>query len=71
MKNRSHRYDIKRTRPRHEHKYTKYTKYKMCLSIMMIICIKQHLRNILSSIHKKFKQHWSWVEKSVAYKKSV
>ena len=23
-----------------------YAKYKMCLSIMMVICIKQHLRNI-------------------------
>ena len=31
MKNRSHRYNINRPRLRHEHKYTKY---KMCLSIM-------------------------------------
>ena len=23
-----------------------YTKYKMCLSLMMVICIKQYLRNI-------------------------
>ena len=43
MKNRSHRCDINRSRPRHGHKYTKY---KMCLSIMMVICIKQHLSNI-------------------------
>ena len=43
MKHRSHKYDINRTRPRHGHKYTKY---KMCLSIMMVICIKQHLGNI-------------------------
>ena len=34
MRNRSHRYDINRPRPRHEHKYTIY---KMCLSIMMTI----------------------------------
>ena len=27
--------------------------------------------NILSSIEQKVKQHWGWVEKSVAYKKSV
>ena len=27
--------------------------------------------NILSSIDQKVKQHWGWVEKSVAYKKSV
>ena len=24
MKNRSHRYDLNRARPRHEHKYSKY-----------------------------------------------
>ena len=30
-------------RPRHRHNHTEY---KMCLSIMMVICIKQHLRNI-------------------------
>ena len=32
MKNRSHRYDINIPRPRYGHKYTKYN---MCLSIMM------------------------------------
>ena len=68
MKNISHRYDINRPRPRHGHKYTKY---KMCLTIMMVMCIKQHLSNIWSSINEKVKQHWGWVEKSVAYKKSV
>ena len=36
VKKRSHRYDINRPRLRHGHKYTKY---KMCLSIMMVICI--------------------------------
>ena len=40
LKNRPHRYDINTPRPRHGHKYTKH---KMCLSIMMVICIKQHL----------------------------
>ena len=43
MKNRSQIYNINRPRPRYGHKYTKY---KMCLSTMMIICIKQHLNNI-------------------------
>ena len=43
MKNRSHRYDIIRPRPRHGHRYTKY---EICLSIMMVIYIKQHLSNI-------------------------
>ena len=37
MKNRSQRYDINRSRPRHGHKYTKS---KMCLGVMMVICIK-------------------------------
>ena len=50
MKNRSHRYDINRIRSRHGHKYTKY---KTCIGIMIVICIKQHLSNILSSIHEK------------------
>ena len=45
---------------RHEHKYTKH---KMCLSIMMGICIKQHLSNISSSIRGKVKQCWGCVEK--------
>ena len=54
MKNRSHRYDITRPRPRHG---PKYTIYKMCLGLMMAICIKQHLSNISSSIHEKRKQH--------------
>ena len=54
MKNRSYRYDINRPRSSHEHKYCKY---KRCLSIMMLIYIKQHLSNIRSSIHKEGKQH--------------
>ena len=43
MKNRSHRYDINRPRSRHGHKYSEYEK---CLSMMMPLCIKQHLGNI-------------------------
>ena len=62
-KNRSHRNDVNRPRPRHEHKYTNY---KMCLTpIMMVIFIKQHLSNIWSSIYEEVKQHWV----RVAYKK--
>ena len=60
MKNRSHRYDINRPRSRHGHKYSEYEK---CLSMMMPLCIKQHLGNIWSSIHEKVQQHWGWVEK--------
>ena len=54
MKNRSHRCDINRPRPSHGHKCTKY---KICLSIVMVICINQRLSNISSSIHEKVKQH--------------
>ena len=52
MKKRSHRYDINRPTSRHEQKYSKYKKY---LSMMMLLCIKQHLINIWSSIHEKVK----------------
>ena len=43
MKNISHRYDINKPRSGHGHKYTKC---KMCLSMMMIVYPKQHLSNI-------------------------
>ena len=32
------------------------SKYRNCLSMMMLICIKQHLSNICSSIHEKVNQ---------------
>ena len=43
MKNRPQRYDINRPRPRHGYNYTKY---EMCHSKVMVMCIKQHLNNI-------------------------
>ena len=61
MKNRSHRYDINRTRSRNGHRYSKY---KKCLIMIMLIGIKQHLSNIWSSIHEKVKQQLGWVEKT-------
>ena len=39
--------------------------------MMMGMCNKQYLRNFWNWIHEKGKQYWGWVEKSVAYKKSV
>ena len=51
IENRSRRYDINRPRSRLGHKYTEC---KMCLSIMMIVFIKQHGSNIWSSVHEKF-----------------
>ena len=38
------------------------------ISMKMLTSIKQHLSYIWSSIHKKVKQHWGWVEKNNAYK---
>ena len=67
IKNRSRRYS-NRTRPSHEHKYTKY---KMCLSVMMVMYNKKHLSNIWSWIHEKIKQHLDWFEKKLClYKKT-
>ena len=43
MKNRSHRHGISRPRPKHGHRYSKYRK---CFRMMMLICIKQHPSNI-------------------------
>ena len=64
MKNRSQRYDINRPWSRHGHRYSKY---KKCLTMMMLRCIKQHLSNIWSSIHEKVKQKKRW--KSVGFEK--
>ena len=55
-KNRSPIYDINGPRLRYGHKYTKYKNTKNIKCIMMVICIKQHLNNIWSSIHGKAKQ---------------
>ena len=67
MKNKSHRFEINRLRSTHGHKHNRF---KWCLPrMMMLLCIKQHLSNIGSSIHEKVKQHWGWVDKTVASKK--
>ena len=50
MKTRSQRYNINRPGSRYEHKFTEY---KMRLSIMMIICIKQHLSTFEAQFMKK------------------
>ena len=65
MKNRSQTYDLDRPRPRHGHNYTNY---KMCFSMMMVICIKQHLSNILSSTHVKEKQIEAELKKGLLIK---
>ena len=62
-KYRSHRYDINKPRYRHEHKYTKW---KMCLGMMIIVCVMLQLSNIGNSNNEKIK----WAKKSVAYIKN-
>ena len=61
MKNRSRLYNINRPRQRQGHKCTKY---KKCLGIIMVICIKQHLSNIWRSIQETVSKHWGWFEKT-------
>ena len=41
--------------------------------MMKLLCIKQHISNIWSSIHEKVKQHWGWVGKKLClyYKRSA
>ena len=56
----SRKYSINRPRSRRGHKYSKYRKR---LSMIMLICIKQHLSNIWSSVYEIVKQQWGWVEK--------
>ena len=68
MKIRLYRYDIIRARPRHGYKYTKYT---TCLSMMMVMCNKQHLSNIWSWIYGNVKQRWGWVEKNALHIKKA
>ena len=60
MKNKSHRHNINRPRFRLTHKYNKYRK---CLIMTMLICVKQHLSNIWNSIHESVKQHLGWAKK--------
>ena len=65
MKNRSYRYDINRTRFRQGHKYSTYKKY---LTMIILICVKQHLTNIWRSIHTTLEAQ---LKKRVPFKKSV
>ena len=43
MKNKSHRHNINRPRPSYG---LRYSKHRKSLSMMVLICIKQHLSNI-------------------------
>ena len=58
IKNRSHRCNMDRPRSKG-------------LSIMMLLCIKQHLCNIWGSLHEKVKQYWGWLEKKLLLMKKA
>ena len=46
--------------------------YKKALSMIMLLCIKQNLSNIWTSVHEKIKEPEPELKKkSIAYKKSV
>ena len=57
MKIDSRKYGINKPSYRHRLKYRKYMKR---LSLMMLLCIMQHLSNIWSSVYENVKQHWGW-----------
>ena len=62
--------DTTKTDLGHGHKYS--NKYKKCLTMMILICVKKHLSNTWCSTHDKAKQHWGWPEKKCRLlKKSV
>ena len=46
MKNRSHRYDINRPKPR-------YSTYKKSFKMLLLICIKQHIIAIFKALFMK------------------
>ena len=60
VKNRSHRCDINRPNK----------KYKKRLTMMMLICIKQHQATFEAQFMKKLSKSEAGLEKSVAYKKA-
>ena len=68
MKNRSLRYDINRPSLRHGHEYTKH---KMCLGIIMIIYIKQHLGNFKAQFIKKLTNNDAELEKKACIRKCL
>ena len=43
LENRPHRYDLNRFRLRYGYKYTKY---KVCLGLIIVMCNKQHISNM-------------------------
>ena len=66
-KNKSHRYDINRPRSSHGHKYSKYKKR---LTMIMFICIKQHISNE-AEFMEKLTNTEAELKKTLLIKKNV
>ena len=49
----------------------KYSKYKKCLRVMMLICIKEHLAPFEAQFMRKLSHSEAKLKKSVPYKESV
>ena len=61
MKIRSHGYDIKKNLGVDMNANIPNIKYD--LAMLMIVCTKQHITNIWSSVCERGKLHWGWVWK--------
>ena len=60
MKDISHRYNINDLSLDMDANIVNINK---CFSMMILLCTKQHLSKVWSSIHEKVKKHWARVEK--------
>ena len=67
-KYRSHSYDIYRSRSRHGHKYNWCKKFISMIWCWYIYSTKQHLSNIWSSIHEKFRNTETELKKKALFK---
>ena len=62
-----HKCDINIKGSRHGHKFSKY---KICLSLMMTLCVKQQLNKVWSTIMKTLRKAEAELKTRVAYKKA-
>ena len=68
MKNTSDKYNVNRATLRHGHKYSKY---KMCLSLMMIICVNQHYATFEAQLMRRSTNTEAELKKALRIKKRV
>ena len=68
MKSRSHRYDINRPMSRHGRQYSKY---KKCLTMMVLTCISNTYATFEAQFMKKLNNTEVELEKCDDYKKRV